>query len=107
MAGAVGGLLGTRMRSRADYERAIELTGEVIRRWDPFQLIAGGTPKDEFDAEVERIATYIPRVRSEEAMALAISEVFSKAFGPKEFTPSACTDVGTELYGKLLEAGLV
>ena len=42
------------MRTRGDYERAIRLVREVVHRWDPYGLLAGGCPADEFDREIEQ-----------------------------------------------------
>jgi hypothetical protein len=70
-------------------------------------LIAGGAPTDEFESEVEKIATYFPRIHSSSDAAFAISEVFSKSFEPEDFVPEKCTEIGNDLYNRFFEAGLV
>ena len=41
----------TKMK-KATYMRALEVVGSVIHDWDPYGLIAGGAPADEFDSEI-------------------------------------------------------
>ncbi len=89
------------MRNRTDYERAFALVREVIHQWDPYDLMSGGAPKSEFDNEIARILTYIPKIKTESDAAQAISEVFTTAFEPKGFSLSDCAEVGRRLFASL------
>jgi hypothetical protein len=94
------------MKDKADYKLAIKIVGTVIRAWDPYALLAGGSPKDEFDAEIARVVTQIPRINSSQDAAFAISRVFSASFESEYFTPEACAEVGAELFKALSENGI-
>jgi hypothetical protein len=94
------------MKTRGDYERAIRVVGEVVRRWDPYALLAGGCPPDEFDSEIAFVVAQIPRIRSRADAAHALSRVFSSAFEPERFRPEDCAQAGVELYEALVAAGL-
>jgi len=80
------------MKDKADYELAVQIVDTAIRGWDPYALLAGGAPTDEFDAEIARVVTQIPRVKSPEDAAIAISRVFSSSFDSDTFTFEACAD---------------
>ena len=95
------------MKARSDYDAAIETVGSVINAWDPYSLLTGGAPRDEFEAEVSQLVTRIPRIHSPSDAAREISAVFSAAFEPQHFTVEACADVGTQLYQRLQNAGLL
>jgi len=85
------------MRNRNDYEKAIEVTRTVMRGWDPYCLIEEGAPGDEFDAEIEKLVTYIPRIQCATDAAQAISEVFSAAFETDGFSAAQCAEPGDKL----------
>lgn len=95
------------MHNRADYEKALVIVGSVVRAWDPYCLLEGGAPSDEFDAEIAQLVTHIPHIHTPTDAAQTISTVFSAAFEPGLFTPAQCTDPGQELFARLVEAGLV
>lgn len=94
------------MRTRADYDRAFAVVRQVIREWDPYALIAGGAPDDEWDHEIASLVAQIPRIASEKDAAHAVSRVFSSAFQPEGFSPADCETVGKRLYLSLAESGL-
>lgn len=94
------------MRSTADYKAAITAIRSVIAAWDPYALIEGGAPPDEFDSEVARLASRVRRIDSAESAAVQVAEVFSEAFEPSLFELEACREVGMELFKKLSAAGL-
>jgi hypothetical protein len=89
------------------YERMWQTTAEVIRAWDPYNLLAGGSPSDEFDSEISSVVTYISRMRSPSDAASAVSQVFSSNFEPHLFTPKDCSEVGARLFARLKEQGFV
>ena len=68
------------MKTKADYRLALQVVGAAVRDWDPYSLLAGGCPVDEFDAEVASVVAQIPRIKSEHDATLALSRVFSSAF---------------------------
>ena len=95
------------MQTRDDYKQAFAVVASVVRQWDPYRLLEGGAPSDEFDAEIAKIVTYIPRIHTAQDAAQALSSVFSAAFEPHLFTPEACAQPGMLLYSRLAESGLV
>jgi hypothetical protein len=95
------------MKSKADYYRAIAAVRDVISQWDPYSLLAGGAPADEFESEVRSIVAQIPRIRSAHDASYAISRVFSSAFEPRSFKPEDCAEVGGMLFRTLTEQNLL
>jgi hypothetical protein len=95
------------MKTRGDYDRAIGVVREVVLRWDPYGLLAGGSPPDEFDSEIAAVVTQVPRIRSRSDATHALARVFSSAFEPERFRPEDCAAAGAELYDALSSAGLV
>src|SRR4249920_3667360 len=95
------------MKTREEYEAALAVIKRVVNEWDPYSLVAGGSPEDEFDGEIAELATHIPRIQSAKDAAAAVSSVFSSAFEPHLFTPQACAEIGAKLYAELVQAGLV
>jgi Domain of unknown function (DUF1871) len=94
------------MRTREDYDRAVSIVRTVIAAWDPYALIGGGAPEDEFDREVAIVVTQIPRIASGRDAAMAVSRVFSGSLG-EMFTPEDCEEVGRRLFAALSSQGLV
>ena len=94
------------MKTRKDYELAVAAIRKVIDEWDPYGLLDGGAPTDEFDSEIAQLVTYIPRIRTVDDAVNAVSEVFSKMFEPDVFRPESCGDVGRRLYDALVMHGL-
>jgi uncharacterized protein DUF1871 len=95
------------MNTREDYEKALAVIGDVIRSWDPYSLIEGGAPRNEFDSEVAQLVTYVPKLRSSKDAAEAVSTVFSNAFDPEKFSVVQCAPVGQRLFQRLSKEGLV
>ena len=89
------------------YRELLDLISRVIADWDPHALRAAGAPRDEFDAEVARIATAVSRVQSAEEAANVVSRVFSSSFTPQSCTPEACARVGQTLFTELQAHGFV
>ena len=94
------------MRTRKDYELALDVIGAVVRSWDPYVLLSEGAPESEFDGEIARLATRVPHIHSAAHATLAVADVFAEAF-ESSFTPAACSEVGAQLFGELSRAGLV
>ena len=74
------------MKTRADHDHALSITREVLREWDPYSLVAGGAPYGEFDSEAAEFVTLIPQIHSAADAAAALSQVFSAAFTPADFS---------------------
>lgn len=95
------------MNTREDYRNAFQIVRSVIAEWDPFSLILGGAPTDEFDGEVTTLLTCIRGIHNSHDAAAAVSSVFSASFEPEAFPLEACSEVGAKLFARLSEAGLV
>ncbi len=95
------------MEPHSDHERATNAVPGVIHRWDPYGLLAGGSPADEFDREIAAVVAQIPRIRSRADAVHALLRVFSSAFEKKRFRPADCEKAGAELYELLSAEGLL
>lgn len=95
------------MNTRAEYDRALAVVRDVIREWDPYALLAGGASADEWDGEIASVVAQIPRIRSPNDAANALSRVFSSAFQSEGFRPADCADAGKRLYASLEDSGLL
>ncbi len=76
-----------------------------VHEWDPYGLLAGGAPLDEWDGEIASLVTQVPRIGSPLEGALAVSRVFSSAVQPEGFSPSDCAAVGRRLYAVVSDTG--
>jgi Domain of unknown function (DUF1871) len=94
------------MMTKMEYEKAIEIVRSVVNQWDPLDLLATGAPIDEFENEIAEVVREIPNIKSTIDGTNTLSWIFSSAFD-ENFTPEECSDVGTKLYHKLCEAGLI
>ena len=95
------------MKTTAEYKLALQVVGTVIREWDPYSLLKAGCPNDEFDAEIASVVSQVPRIKSAQDAAQALSRVFSSAFEPEDFKPQDCRDAGTKLFEALSTHGLL
>jgi hypothetical protein len=95
------------MRTREDFDAGLLIVTSVVRSWDPYRLIGSGAPTNEFDAEIAKVVSCIPRISNGAAAAAALSLVFSASFEPELFSLAQCAVPGQELFAKLLAAGLV
>ncbi len=93
--------------TKAAYKQMLQVVGSVIHEWDPYCLIAGGAPEDEFDWEIALVVAQIPRIKTEKDAVLALSRVFSPAFDAEGFTPELCTEAGKKLFAALRANGFV
>jgi hypothetical protein len=92
---------------KAKYQEMWEVTADVIRKWDPYDLLAGGAPKDEWDSEISSVVAQISRVHSPSDASAAIARVFGSSLEQGAFTPEACADVGAQLYARWKERGFL
>ena len=95
------------MKTKADYKLALKIIGAVIDHWDPYALLDGGCPKDEFESEIAAVVAQVPRIHSAQDAVRAISQVFSSAFQLEGFAPENCVEVGAELFETLSAHGLI
>lgn len=80
---------------------------KVIHGWDPYHLLEGGAPDDEWDREILQIVGRVGRIHSAFDAAAIVSEVFTEAFHPEGFGPDDCAEVGSKLFSALQEAGII
>jgi hypothetical protein len=90
-----------RKLGKKQHRELLALVTRVIAEWDPYALLAGGAPRDEFDAEIASVVTQVPRIKSATDAADIVSRVFSSSFEPDLFTPEACAQVGKRLFAEL------
>jgi Domain of unknown function (DUF1871) len=92
---------------KKEYKRAVDVVGQVIRAWDPYGLLAGGAPADEFNREIAAVVRQIDRINSSRDAAEVISRVFASSFSERDlFTPIKCFEIGECLHAALIEQGL-
>jgi hypothetical protein len=96
-----------RKLGKQQYRELLALVTRVIAEWDPYALLAGGAPRDEFDAEIASVVTQVQRIKSAADAAHVVSRVFSSSFEPDLFTPEACAQVGKRLFAELQARGFV
>ncbi|NOU92565.1 hypothetical protein GC093_04875 [Paenibacillus sp. LMG 31456] len=61
----------------------IKLLTQVINKWDPIGLLAGGAPEDEYSIEIREIAQKSSLCNSETDLAILIFKVFNDKMGVK------------------------
>ena len=92
-------------RDRSD---VLEVVTRVVHSWDPYGLLAGGCPADEFDSEIRAVCRQTSRIRSAIDAAHVLSRVFRSSFNDNErFSPEACKQSGEALYAALRATGAV
>ena len=97
----------TRKLGKQQYGDMVALVKRVIAEWDPYALLASGSPHDEFDSEVASIVAQFPRIKSATDAAHVISRVFASSFVPTNFTPESCAQVGKQLFAAFRANGFV
>ena len=96
------------MNDRRDYDRATEIIGGIIRAWDPYCLLAEGTPPDELDGEIAKITAKARSFHTPSDVAKAISDVFAASFGQDEkFSPTDCSEPAEKIFLELGRAKLL
>jgi Domain of unknown function (DUF1871) len=96
-----------RSDARRRYKELLALVGKVIADWDPYGLLDGGAPDDEFRSEIASIAAQVQRIKSSTDAAHAVSRAFSSSFDPEEFELTSCYAVGHNLFVALVANGLI
>jgi len=95
------------MKTKRDYKHAQFVVKKVVDAWDPYALLEGGAPDDEFASEIDEIVRQLPEVKSEDDAVRAVSMVMSSAFWKEDFTAEKCAAVGKELFARCKEEGLI
>jgi hypothetical protein len=93
-----------KMRER---EKIFDAVRSVIHEWDPYDLLAGGAPDDEFDSEISAVIRQLDRIHSARDASHVISRVFSSSFEPEPFQVEYCESVGKRLYEVLAVRGII
>lgn len=71
-----------------------------VDAWDPYGLLAGGAPGDEYDSESRRIAERITENASAQEIASVMEEVMDDSFG---YAPHAAREAAEQLKGLLMK----
>jgi len=89
------------------YTKLIQLVKDIIDQWDPIELLPF-CPPDEYDMEIECIATLAAKDIDTDTLAVEIQAVFQKYFGSDTFTKEfdECLNIAKTLKQKLQEDGL-
>ncbi len=88
-----------------EFSKALNIVRESIHRIDPYSLLEGGSPDDEFDSEINAIASQLQRCGSGKDIAHAIARVLNSAFSEK-YKPEEYENEGNLIYKALIENGL-
>ena len=94
------------MKTKKNYKRTQEIVRKSIHRIDPYSLLAGGSPDDEFDSEISSIVGQLQRCGSGKDVAQAIARILTSSFGEK-FEPSEFESEGQHIYAELQRNGLI
>jgi len=91
--------------NKKDFKKCIEIVRESIHRIDPYCLLDGGSPDDEFDSEISSIVSQLDRSGSGRDVAHSIARVlnssFSESHRPEEFEVE-----GNMIFEALVKNGL-
>jgi hypothetical protein len=94
------------LSTKTDYENAVLAVREVIHAWDPYSLLAGGAPSDEFDGEIEKLVAKIRTISSEKDASESVKEVFNGLLG-EESSNEEYELIGKRLFGNLVKKGVL
>jgi hypothetical protein len=95
------------LRTRDDYDRAIAVTREVVHAWDPYDLIAGGAPADEFDDEIARMVARLPKIADPATAGQHVEDIFTAQFGRGVLDRKEADAIGERWFAALRQAGLL
>jgi hypothetical protein len=93
------------IRTKQDFKKAQEIVSASIHKIDPYSLLAGGSPKDEFDSEISSIVGQLARCNSGKDISHAIARVLGSSFSEK-FEPEKFEEEGLKIYKDLKKHGL-
>ncbi len=95
------------MTDQLQWKRIEPIVRKVIHGWDPYHLLEGGAPEDEWDREIIQIVGRVDRIHSAIDASAVVSEVFTAAFHPEGFGQEDCAEVGRKLFTALQESGII
>jgi hypothetical protein len=97
----------TKEVKKREREKIFDAVRSVINEWDPYELLAGGAPSDEFGSEISAVIRQLDRIHSPRDASHVISRVFSSSFEPELFQIEHCQSVGERLYSVLVERSFI
>ena len=95
------------MIDQESWKKAVAIVRDAIHEMDPYDLIADGAPKDEFDSEILKIVGAIKNAQSEKEITNAISAILGDSFEPEAFKPRHCKKAGSKIYYSLRREELI
>ncbi len=90
---------------KKEIAKALNIVKESIHRIDPYSLLEGGSPDDEFDSEINAITSQLQRCGSGKDVAHTIARVLNSAFS-ENHKPEEFEEEGNFIYKTLVENGL-
>tara|TARA_R110002110_G_scaffold415561_1_gene650792 strand:- start:91436 stop:91714 length:279 start_codon:yes stop_codon:yes gene_type:complete len=86
-------------------EKLIDIVRESVHNIDPYDFLAGGAPRDEFDSQILALAGKVTRCESSDEVARAIAEVLNDSFS-EDHAPSIYTKEASQLFARLQQEGM-
>lgn len=87
-------IIDTATRRYFDFLNVVE---KHINQWDLMDLLSLGTPCDEYEDEIKRIASALPKIQNESDLALKIKEIFDHSFG-SDFSYDKCSYIAQIIW---------
>lgn len=86
---------------KRDYREIVHIVQQALNEWDPYGLIEGGAPEDEFTEEATRIAAKIKKTETPAELAQVISDIFSRSFESDLFSVEECLPAASRIFSDL------
>lgn len=84
-----------------DYREIVHIVKQALNEWDPYDLIAGGAPENEFTEETTQIAAKIKKTETPAELALVISDLFTRNFESALFSVEECLPVAYRILSDI------
>jgi len=95
------------MKTRKEYDDAFRIVRAAVASWDPFGILGGGAPEDEWDQEIARLLPRIQRAITSADVAREIAVAFGDSIGGTPISAKEVDDVATGIFLRLKTAGLL
>ena len=95
------------MKTREEYDDAFRVVRAAIASWDPYGMLGGGAPKDEWDHEIARLLPRIQNAATPANVAHEIVVAFGESAGRTPISRKECDEVATGIFLRLKTAGLL
>jgi hypothetical protein len=95
------------MKTRKEYDDAFRIVRAAVASWDPFGILGGGAPKDEWDHEIARLLPKIQRALTPADVAREIAVAFGESIEGTPISAEEIDDVATGIFVRLKTAGLL